>query len=165
MLDGERYYASFPDENPAERPTELVSGVLLNAIKAFERQRQRESEQPLLKVETSCDADACESAKDLRRGCRTASRPWMLAERIAASAGAVATRARRKGGCSVLHHYFAIGIWLGSDTTGPSYRLGKGSGRDAMGVRRQAHALRRPGNLSASLRQGVLQRGSAVALN
>ncbi len=63
MLDGERYYASFPDENPAERPSELVSRVLLNAIKRFERQRQRESEQPLLKVETLCDADACESAK------------------------------------------------------------------------------------------------------
>ena len=68
MLDGERYYASFPDENPAERPTELVSGVLLNAIKAFERQRQRESEQPLLKVETLCDADACESAKTSDEG-------------------------------------------------------------------------------------------------
>jgi len=67
MLDGERHYASFPDENPAERPTQ-VSRVLLNAIKAFERQRQRESEQPLLKVESSCDADACESAKTSDEG-------------------------------------------------------------------------------------------------
>ncbi|MGD1212980.1 MAG: helix-turn-helix transcriptional regulator [Candidatus Acidiferrales bacterium] len=68
MLDGQRYYASFPDENPAERPTELVSGVLLNAIKAFEKQRQRESEQPSLKAETLCDADACESAKTSDEG-------------------------------------------------------------------------------------------------
>ena len=37
MLDGERYYASFPDENPAERLTELVSRVLLNAIKSIRK--------------------------------------------------------------------------------------------------------------------------------
>lgn len=63
MLDGERYYASFPDENPAERPSELVSRTLLNALKAFERQRQEANEQRLLKVETLSDANACESAK------------------------------------------------------------------------------------------------------
>jgi DNA-binding XRE family transcriptional regulator len=65
MLDDERYYASFPDENPAKRPTQLVSRVLFKAIEAFERQRQEESEQPLLKVETS---DACESAKTSDEG-------------------------------------------------------------------------------------------------
>jgi len=164
MLDGERCYASFPDENPAERPTQ-VSCVLLNAIKAFERLRQLESEQPLLKVETSCDADACESAKtsdegvELRRvlGC------WL--KELREARGLSQRELAEKVGVEYYTNHIAIGIWLGSDTTETSYRLGKGSCRDAMGIRRQAHALLRPGNSSASLRQGVLQGGSAVALN
>ncbi len=51
MLDGERYYASFPDENPAGPSSELVSRVLLNTLVAFERQRCVSEKAPVEDVE------------------------------------------------------------------------------------------------------------------
>lgn len=51
MMDGERYYASFPDENRAGPSSELVSRVLLNTLVAFERQRGVSEQAPVEDVE------------------------------------------------------------------------------------------------------------------
>ena len=89
----------------------------------------------------------------------------MLAERIAGNPGAVERELAEKVG---VEHYTIISQlesgWVGYHRRGDIV-WANALAVTPMGVRRQAHAQLRPSNLSASLRQGMLQRGSAVALN
>jgi hypothetical protein len=45
MLNGKRYYASFPDEGPATRPQMPVSRELLDALAELERQFRQQIDQ------------------------------------------------------------------------------------------------------------------------
>jgi hypothetical protein len=52
MLNGKRYYAEFPDEDPANQPRELRSPELMSLLKALEKELR-----PYLKTAPASDAE------------------------------------------------------------------------------------------------------------
>ena len=51
MLNGKRYFAEFPDEDPANQPKELRSAELMSLLKALEKELR-----PYLQTESASDA-------------------------------------------------------------------------------------------------------------
>jgi len=52
MLNGKRYFAEFPDEDPANQPKVLRSAELMSLLKALEKELR-----PYLRTEPASDAE------------------------------------------------------------------------------------------------------------